>query len=154
MDNSDHYMSRDRLDAIKRFYEVGEIDKKDVLALIQHVNATMKYGESLDFARLQEEVKVWSEWNFPSNTPDHPLKGIGEEYGELLHANLKYLQRIRGISYEDYVEKAEDAIADIIIYMADFCARSGFNMQKAVERTWPQVRARDWQRYPKNGVSE
>ena len=50
----------------------------------------------------------------------------------------------------EYAER-EDAIGDIIIYIADYCGRNGINLQGIVEKTWDQVSNRDWARNPEDG---
>lgn len=59
---------------------------------------------------LQTQVSEWSHRNFPNNKPHHPLLGIVEEVGELDDATTD--------------EAIEDAVADILIYAADYCARN------------------------------
>jgi NTP pyrophosphatase (non-canonical NTP hydrolase) len=75
--------------------------------------------------QLQEEVSEWSHRNFPNNKPYHPLLGLVEEHGELHDA---------GNSIE-----VEDAIADAVIYLADYCARNGIKLRDSGEE-------------PKNGL--
>lgn len=69
---------------------------------------------NITLEKLQEEVHEWSLRNFPNNKPHHPLLGIVEECGELHDSISK--------------EEVEDAIADCVIYMADYCARNGLKL--------------------------
>jgi len=73
--------------------------------------------------QLQDEVAAWSERNFPSSIgrPDRPILGIFEELGELAEALWKRRR-----------EEAGDAIADTAIYMADACAKLGWDMSTIV----------------------
>jgi NTP pyrophosphatase (non-canonical NTP hydrolase) len=64
--------------------------------------------------QLQSEVSEWSNRNFPNNKPHHPLLGIVEELGEFFSA----------MSEEDEA----DAVADALIYCADYAARNGLVM--------------------------
>lgn len=99
---------------------------------------------------LQNEVRVWADRNFPDAKPHQPLLGVSEECGELCHAHLKMEQGIRG-TYAEHVLAKNDAIGDIIIYLADYCGRNGIDLQAAVEIAWNEVKKRDWQNNPKTG---
>lgn len=109
-------------------------------------------SKEIELSRLQHEVNEWSQRNFPNGKPYHPLLGASEEIGELCHAHLKHEQGIRGTP-EDHHEAKIDAVADAVIYLADYCARNGINMGKAVSDTWEKVRERDWQKNRANGLS-
>jgi len=74
------------------------------------------------FRNLQDEQAPWVLYNFGKRPPWHPLIGIAEELGELLEA----------ISLEresNSVEEIKDAIADAIIFMADFCTLQHFDLE-------------------------
>jgi hypothetical protein len=73
----------------------------------------------LNFAQLQFEVGEWSRRNFPNNTRTHPLLGIIEEIGELDAA----------VGAEDI----NDAIADAVIYLADYCSRNSLTVPSSYE---------------------
>jgi len=147
-------ISQDKLNAIKTFFDNGETDTRDILSLIEHAEYTMQYDGSMTLAQLQDEVSQWSRYNFPRNKDHHPLMGAVEELGELHHVRLKYEQGIRGYDADKYIADSEDAIADIIIYLADYCGRNGLDLQRAIDTVWPQVKERDWVKYPKNGRTE
>jgi NTP pyrophosphatase (non-canonical NTP hydrolase) len=97
----------------------------------------------LTFKQLQEEQRPWVLKNFGGGRPHHSLLGAMEELGELAHAHLKAEQGIRG-SREEHLEKAKDAVADVIIYLADYCSEMEFDLQDIVESTWAEVKTRDW----------
>lgn len=107
---------------------------------------------SLDLRELQDEVGEWSHDNFGDQPSHRPLLGIGEEVGELNHAHLKREQGIRG--KQDYREAQIDAVADIVIYLCDYCRLEGIDLADAVAKTWAQVSKRNWKTFPKNGDSE
>lgn len=107
----------------------------------------------MDLYHFQKESKKWGDHNFPNNEPWQPLLGVGEELGELDHAYLKSTQGIRGTIVEHLVDM-EDAVGDIIIYLADFCNRMNIDLDRAVHTAWTEVSKRDWIKYPKDGVSE
>ena len=94
--------------------------------------------------KLQKENKEWTAYNFPNKKPWHPLLGVVEEVGELAHAHLKSVQKIR--QNENLTRQAKDAIADIIIYLSDYCNQMDFDLEKIVTETWSQVKQRDWKK--------
>jgi NTP pyrophosphatase (non-canonical NTP hydrolase) len=92
---------------------------------------------------LQNEVGKWSAENFENKKNHQPLLGIAEEVGELCHAHLKLEQGIRGTKKE-HMEAKEDAVGDIVIYLADYCTHNDIVLAKAVEDTWNKVKQRNW----------
>lgn len=109
--------------------------------------------------KVQREQRDWAIKNF-GNTgapaknpiPGHgSLLGAMEELGELCHAHLKESQGIRGTA-EEHQAKAKDAIGDIIIYLADYCNRRGFNIEEIVAETWFHVKHRDWTKNKETGI--
>lgn len=104
----------------------------------------------LTFKQLQDEQRPWVEHNFPGRQSFYPLLGAVEELGELAHAHLKNLQGIRGTEAE-HRAAAADAVADTIIFLADYCTAMGFDLQEVVEQTWEKVRLRDWRSDPEHG---
>ena len=105
----------------------------------------------MNLLELQKEVWAWSSRNFGDRDrqPSYrPLLGVGEEVGELNHVHLKNEQGIRlGFDRAGQV----DAIGDIVIYLADYCAREGLSLDDAVTETWAVVKRRNWLRYPITG---
>lgn len=71
----------------------------------------------MDFLKLINEVGEWSTKNFGQEPALNKVFGLIEETGELAHAHLKMKQNIRSAKVED----KQDAIGDIIIYLADYC---------------------------------
>lgn len=108
---------------------------------------------------IQKEIKEWSDKNFGHKDKIgrrikrkswHPLLGIGEELGELQHAYLKKEQKIRD-GEKLYKKDAQDALGDMLIYMMDFCALENFDLQEIIDKTWEEVKKRDWKKNPKKG---
>lgn len=99
---------------------------------------------------LQAEVAEWSARNFPGKLPHQPLLGVQEETGELAHAHLKGEQGIRHTPEEIRAMKM-DAVADIVIYLADYCEQNQISFGVAVTHTWEAVKRRDWQKNRKDG---
>jgi NTP pyrophosphatase (non-canonical NTP hydrolase) len=102
---------------------------------------------------LQTEVDEWATRNFGAHETrgtHQPLLGAVEELGELSHAHLKWEQGIRGTP-EELAAKAKDAVADVIIFLTDYCNLRGFDLQDIVSDTWDQVLERDWKKNPQTG---
>ena len=95
---------------------------------------------------LQQEVGNWSLQNFGPQEAWKPLLGIGEEVGELNHAYLKRSQGIR--TTENHDEDIEDAAADIIIYLCDFCCKENIDLEATLQKVWDRVKKRNWQANP------
>jgi NTP pyrophosphatase (non-canonical NTP hydrolase) len=100
---------------------------------------------------LQAEHAVWVAHNFPHAQPHEPLLGLVEEVGELAHAHLKHEQGIRGYDDDRYHQEGEDCIGDIMIYLASYCNKNGFDLQDCLDHTWERVSERDWQADPQKG---
>lgn len=70
-----------------------------------------------NFKVLQEELKPWTEKNFgpvSKHKSYRPLLGMCEELGELMTASTG--------------EDGLDAVADCMIFMADYCNQMGFDL--------------------------
>lgn len=106
-----------------------------------------------DLAKLQSELHVWRERNFPNADADQQREGLVEEVGELHKAHLKQKQGIRGYAGEYGDEEQKDAVGDILIYLAGYCSYRGWNMQTILETTAYTVMQRDWIKYPKDGLT-
>jgi len=98
------------------------------------------------FKQLQDEQRPWVKHNFGDRPPWHPLLGAVEELGELAHAHLKEVQGIR--MSEDHVANAQDAVADIVVYLSDYCTARGWDFGELVEKAWSKVKQRDWKKDP------
>lgn len=92
--------------------------------------------------RLQVEQIPWVKHNFGERPSWMPLLGAMEELGELAHAHLKKAQGIR--TSEDHDANARDAVADIVIFLADYCSAQGYDFEQIVQETWDKVKQRDW----------
>jgi NTP pyrophosphatase (non-canonical NTP hydrolase) len=100
--------------------------------------------------RLQLALHMWREINFPGATPQDQFMGVVEEIGELSHADLKAKQNIRG-SAEYHEAKAQDAVADTIIYLMGYCSLRGWDLSAILEETAAKVMKRDWNNDPLTG---
>jgi NTP pyrophosphatase (non-canonical NTP hydrolase) len=108
----------------------------------------------MDLWYFQDSVAEWEcKQPWCDGPPDDPLIGLVEEVGELAHAHLKQKQKIRG-TYKEHQAAKIDAIGDIMIYLADYCARCNINLNLAVIDTWDKVRKRNWSQYPTDGLTK
>lgn len=105
---------------------------------------------NLTLRQLQFEVALWVNHNFPEQTGEQALLGVGEEVGELNHAHLKRIQGIRGDAAKHHAE-AQDAVGDIVIFLAGYCKHEGYDFQDAVRDAWARAKARDWRADPERG---
>ncbi|KKL97841.1 hypothetical protein LCGC14_1830410 [marine sediment metagenome] len=96
----------------------------------------------LTLRRLQEEVGPWSASNFPGLTASDNLIGVAEELGELAHAHLKHHQG--RMTDEEYSEQAQDAIGDILVFLAGYCNSADFDLEALTEKVWSEVKRRDY----------
>ena len=92
---------------------------------------------------MQRALAPWVKKNFGDRPAWQPLLGVVEEVGELAHAHLKGVHGIRGTTAE-MDAKAKDAVADVVIFMADYCNARGWDMEDLLEETFDRVMARDW----------
>lgn len=99
---------------------------------------------------IQKSVAKWSRKNFGDQPSVNPLLGAVEEIGELVHAHLKRAQGIRG-GAANYAANAMDAIGDTIIYLMDYAAREGIDVDASLAAAWSCVRQRDWRANAETG---
>jgi NTP pyrophosphatase (non-canonical NTP hydrolase) len=104
-----------------------------------------------DLQAFQIDHRTWLKHNFPDQSPHQALLGLAEEVGELAHAHLKMEQGIRGLTNEEYINQATDAVGDIVIYLASYCNSNGLDLAECVQSAWEEVRDRDWIAYPETG---
>jgi len=74
----------------------------------------------MTFNEFQSEVYEWSFANFGDQSSLKPLLGVFEEIGEYYEAET--------------IEDKDDAVADAMIYIADFTARRGIDLGLVVSR--------------------
>lgn len=102
---------------------------------------------------LQRRHAVWVSHNFPNQRSHDGLLGAVEEVGELAHAHLKGEQGIRHTP-EEIDEMKQDAIGDIIVYLASYCNTNGFDLAVCLEDAWGRVEKRDWIADPMGAASK
>ena len=96
-----------------------------------------------DLAVFQSEVAAWHLENFGEIDPTRPLLVAVEELGELAAATTKaeqaHLKRYQG---RDYNAEAKDAVGDVVIALAAYCARRGWSLADIVPKVWAEVSQR------------
>ncbi|KKL69661.1 hypothetical protein LCGC14_2112650, partial [marine sediment metagenome] len=106
--------------------------------------------QTFTLRQLQEEQRPWVQHNFGDRPDWMPLLGVMEELGELAHAHIKQAQGIR--TREDHDANGQDAVADVVIFLADYCSARGWDLHDCVERTWAKVKQRDWKADPEGAA--
>ena len=107
----------------------------------------------MDLDATQQKLNIWLDYNFPDTNSDQQLKGVMEELGELCHADLKAVQRIRGYTEDNATEEIKDAVGDIVIYLMNYCNTKGISFKDSVEMAYNTVICRNWIKDPKGGNS-
>lgn len=116
-----------------------------------------RMDKDLTFRQLQKEQAEWVKSSFGEESRDptkfwYPVFGAMEELGELVRAELKHDQGIRGFDDEEkYRAAIEDAVADVIIFLSDYCSVRNLDLQQIMETTWNQVKQRKWTERPQTG---
>jgi hypothetical protein len=52
------------------------------------------------------------------------------------------------LTEDEILKERKDAVGDIMIYLSDYCYRSGFDLGEIVQETWAKVSQRDWRKNP------
>jgi len=144
--------------------EITQAQLQEVAAAVADEQARRDFHPLSDVFRFQQDVRQWSVRNFGDvGDGNVPLIGaveeagelgealeaalaanrIGQALGRLGHAHIKGKQGIR-YTAEQARAKEEDAVGDVLVYLADYCQRRGFEMADALGKTWAEVRERDW----------
>lgn len=106
---------------------------------------------------MQKEIYSWSTKNF--GRPQlrfhvNSFLGVVEEVGELAHCMLKASQGIRG-SFSGHVDKAADAVGDIVVFLLDFVEGNKdifkVDVDYILARVWTRVQNRDFIRDSEKG---
>jgi len=100
----------------------------------------------------QKEIFEWAKKNFGEpNDPagslntSNEIHGMQEELGELAHAYLKRVQKIReAADGSDMKEEIADAFADIIIFGMNAMSCEGIDAEETLKATIAKVLQRDW----------
>ena len=88
---------------------------------------------ALVLGQMVREVGEWAVRNFGEEDGFNSYMGVIEEKGDLAHALLKMKQGIRG-STEKHLADARDAVADLAIYLCNFCSREKLALDLGFEQ--------------------
>jgi NTP pyrophosphatase (non-canonical NTP hydrolase) len=99
-----------------------------------------------------DAIHKWSDHNWPGRAPKDVLCCVVEELGELMRAQSKGDQGIRGTP-EHWEAEARKEYGDVLIGLLDYARNRGWDTVHVLKERWGQVRVRDWKRFPGNGVS-
>lgn len=81
----------------------------------------------IEIERIQTEQREWSRRNFGHNHDVRdPAIGAFEEFGELCDA--MHAEYVTDADRAALRAEVEDAIADVFIYLTDYCNRAGWSM--------------------------
>ena len=105
----------------------------------------------INLNEIQIQHKEWQRRNFPIFDDSYLFEGIVEEVGELARARLKGKE---DIGFSDWAEKEKDALGDILIFIIGYCNWFGYDIESIIKSTWDEVKKRDWQKHPGNGVDK
>jgi len=95
-----------------------------------------------DVKQAQAEIGAWSREQFGDQDSVNPLIGAQEELGEVAQITLKRRQGIREDEFTN--EDLEIEVADVIIYLMDFCERNDVSMSNGLEQAQRKVLGRDF----------
>lgn len=85
--------------------------------------------EMIDADKWQGEVVKWAAYNFPRAEKHQPLLGVVEEVGELYAAYLLFSK-----VDETRNQKVDDAIGDIMVFLAHYCGLNGYDLMGCTDR--------------------
>lgn len=101
---------------------------------------------------LQVQLAAWQGRNFGAQQHYEMALGLAEEVGELCHAVLKHLQKIRGMEDpETFRTAAGDAAGDIFIYLCQFLTILRIDAGTLFLETARRVMKRDFTKDKTNG---
>lgn len=103
--------------------------------------------------QLQHQIGEWSAKNFGNNVSkitgqllysQCALTGLVEEVGELNAITIKHHQGRSGFGPSPegrakYASERNDAVADILVFLLDYCHREGISAYDCLLKTWTQV---------------
>lgn len=110
-------------------------------------------GTSL--TRIQNEIKEWTK-QFGDNVSHNrqaihfgqvlgsipAFFGIVSELGELANEDVYAMQGRDKLSPQERYRKRRDAVADLLIFLCDYCNREDINLLEALQETWETVSKR------------
>ena len=126
-------------------------------------------NELMNLKKLQWDIKVWQQQNFPKERNLDCLLGVFKELGYLAGALSYHRNGIRIfaidktkeniLSYENEIgyklkDIIREKIADTAIFLIGMCIEQELDFQEILENRWNAVKERNWQAYPINGINK
>jgi NTP pyrophosphatase (non-canonical NTP hydrolase) len=146
-------LSNNWLDKIKDL-SIKLWDAKKELAQLKQQLADLKSNPPPNsLGALTKEVREWSDYNWPLRARKDPLCSAVEELGELMRAETKGEQGIRGTP-EHWDEEAKKEWVDVFVALLDYASIRNWNLGTVIRDRWAQLKRRDWQKFKQNGVSK
>lgn len=93
--------------------------------------------------KLQSEVAAWSRKQFPRRRAHQPLLEAQAKLGELA-AEYALMEVGEKGNAESHRNVMEDAVAQCLIALVDFCERNDMDMGESVSHCWSKVKMRNW----------
>jgi NTP pyrophosphatase (non-canonical NTP hydrolase) len=128
-------------------------DWRDIAFNAMRDTADLKRERRGDNTPFEQSVYNWSNHNWPNRTPLSILGNLTEETGEVARCITKAQHGIKGTP-EFWDNELKDEIGDVAINLIDLCAVKGWSFGTIVNQRFEKVKVRDWQRFPKNGITE
>lgn len=113
-------------------YSVGELNEPHELPILRELQG------------CQDSIGRWSEREFDDQPSWIPLLGAVEELGEVAKILVKRKQGIREDELDLSDEELEKEVADVIIYLMDFCHREDISLPDGVARKSMEVLDREF----------
>lgn len=95
-----------------------------------------------DLEAAQAALGEWSREQFGDQDAVNPLVGAQEELGEVARLELKQRQGIRQDELAD--EPVEQEVADVVIYLMDYCERRDIDLAEGLDASLDKVLDRDF----------
>ncbi len=105
--------------------------------------------------QIQAEIGAWAQKQFGVNSTSSQshhqtalleipsFYGIVSELGELAALDVREMQgRSKLPTPEARQDAREDAVADLMVFLCDYCCRMGIDLNVALDRTWAKVSQR------------
>jgi NTP pyrophosphatase (non-canonical NTP hydrolase) len=100
----------------------------------------------LDTEGFRLEVAMWHSRMYPTATADDILAKLMEEGGELAGDFQKWKWATKAATADAWQDRERDAIGDIMIVLAAYCAKRNIDLDEVTEATWERVKARTRER--------
>ncbi len=123
--------------------DVTETPEEKAHLLARQAFERSDWGSQTTISYTQFVLSRWQNKHFGAVPHTQLALGVAEEAGELCHAVLKHVQKIRGLTDEKaYRLAAADALADVVIYAMQFATALRLDLATLVIATAEHVMSR------------